>query len=149
MYKIFAASLFLSTVLLPAQTVANGQGAVLVASNNPASESAVAPASDAPVAHARRVSTGVTAPKLIAGPQVHVAVSDFPLQTVTGQSAVVAFRVDEKGIPQDVRLVKSVSQAVDSRILAAVREYRFEPAKLDDQSVAMDVNLNVNFEAAR
>ncbi|HWT66805.1 MAG TPA: TonB family protein [Terracidiphilus sp.] len=143
MHKILASTLFLSTALLPAQTVANGQGAVLLAKN---SEPAVV-ASDVPAAHARRVSTGVTAPKLISGPAVRVAISDFPSQNLSFQHVVVSFKVDEKGVPQNVHLVKSINQTVDARILAAVRDYRFEPATLDDQVVAMDVNLNVNFEA--
>lgn len=147
MHKISIASLFLSAALLPAQTAVNGQGTTLVASNNLASEPAVAATSDAPATSARRISTGVTAPKLVSGPQVRVAVSDFPSETVVGKSAVVSFRVNEQGVPQNVRLVKSVNQTVDSRVLAAVREYRFTPAQLDGQSVAMDVNMNVNFEA--
>ncbi len=57
----------------------------------------------------------------------------------------VSFRVDEKGVPQNVHLLKSVNQSVDTRVLAAIREYRFEPAQLDEQSVAMDVNLAINF----
>ena len=142
MHKIFAATLFLSTALLPAQTVANGQGAALLAKN---SEPAIV-ASDVPATHARRISTGVIAPKLLSGPSVRVSLTDFPGQNISFQHVVVAFRVDEKGVPQNVHLVKSVNQAVDSRILAAVRDYRFEPATLDDQAVAMDVNLNVNFE---
>jgi TonB family protein len=145
MHKIFAASLFLSTVLLPAQTVTNGQGAVLIASNNIATEPAAA--TDATVsAPARRISTGVMAPKLISNPVVRVALSDFPSENLTTQHVVVGFRVDEKGVPQNVHLVQSVNQAVDARILAAVRDYRFEPAQLDNQNVAMDVRLSVNFE---
>jgi TonB family protein len=143
MHKIFVATLFLSTALLPAQTVANGQGTELIAKN---SEPALL-SSDVPTSQARRISTGVTAPKLLTGPTVRVAVEDFPTKNVSLQHVVVAFRVDEKGIPQNVHLVKSINQAVDSRILAAVRNYRFEPATLDEQTVAMDVNLNVNFEA--
>lgn len=143
MHKILASTLFLSTALLPAQTVANGQGAVLLAKN---SEPAVV-SSDAPATHARRISTGVTAPKLISSPTVRVSLTDFPNENLALQHVVVAFRVDEKGVPQNVHLVKSINQTVDGRILAAVRDYRFEPATLDDQAVAMDVNLNVNFEA--
>jgi TonB family protein len=58
---------------------------------------------------------------------------------------LVGFRVDEKGIPQNVHLLQSVSQAVDERVLEAVRQYRFIPAKLDDQNVEIDINLVVNF----
>lgn len=145
MYKISVATLFLSAALLPAQTAVNGQGTTLVAKND-VSEPAIA-ASDVPATHARRVSTGVTSPKLISAPTVHVAVSDFPTAVLASQKAVVAFRVDEKGIPQNVHLVKSVNQTVDARVLSAVSAYRYEPAMLNDQAVAMDVNLNVNFEA--
>lgn len=145
MNKIFVASLFLSTALLSAQTVTNGQGAVLIASNNTTEPAAVSDASIS--APARHVSTGVIAPKLISNPVVRVAISDFPSESLVTQHVVVGFRVDEKGVPQNVHLLKSVNQAVDARVLAAVRDYRYEPAQLDGQSVAMDVNLNVNFEA--
>jgi len=146
MHKIFAASLFLSTALLSAQTVTSAQGAVLIAKNEVATEPAAA--SDATLrAPARRVSTGIVAPKLISTPVVSVATTDFPTQDLAIEHVVVGFRVDEYGVPQNVHLVKSVNQAVDARILAAVRAYRYEPAKLDGQNVAIDVNLNVNFEA--
>ena len=146
MHKFFAASLLLSTVVLPAQTVMNGQGAVLIAKNEVATEPAAA--SDAALsAPARRVSTGIVAPKLISNPVVHVATTDFPTEDLALEHVVVGFRVDENGVPQNVHLLKSVNQTVDGRVLAAVSAYRYEPAKLDGQKIAMDVNLNVNFEA--
>lgn len=142
MRRILVSSLFLSTVLLPAQTVTNGQGATLIARND--SAPAVA-ASDIPTTSARRVTTGVTAPKLISEPVVRVSLTDFPTTDLATQHMAVSFRVDEKGIPQNVHLLKSINQSVDARVLAAVREYRFEPAKLDEQAVPMDVNLAINF----
>ncbi|MDR3736988.1 MAG: TonB family protein [Acidobacteriaceae bacterium] len=146
MNKIFVAGLFLSAALLPAQTAVNGRGTVLVAKNEVSEPAAVTP-SDIPTSSARRISTGVVAPKLIAAPEVHVAISDFPANTLANQKVVVAFRVDEKGVPQNVHLLKSVNQTVDARVLAAVSAARFEPATLDDQSVAMDMDLNIKFEA--
>lgn len=142
MRNILVSSLFLSAVLLPAQTVTNGQGATLIARND--SAPAVA-ASDVSTTSARRVTTGVTEPKLISEPVVRVSLSDFPTTDLATQHMVVSFRVDEKGIPQNVHLLKSINQSVDGRVLAAVRDYRFEPAKLDDQAVAMDVKLAINF----
>jgi TonB family protein len=59
---------------------------------------------------------------------------------------VVSFRVDESGAPQNVHLVKSVSQIVDERVMAAVRQYRFVPGTLDDQNVPVDVNLVISFQ---
>ncbi len=144
MRRILVSSLFLSTVLLPAQTVTNGQGATLIARNE--SAPAVA-ASDVSTMPTRRITTGVTAPKLLSTPVVRVSLSDFPTTDLATQKMIVSFRVDEKGIPQNVHLLKSINQSVDGRVLAAVREYRFEPATLDEQSVPMDVNLAVNFTA--
>ena len=75
-----------------------------------------------------------------------VSTTDFPTQDLTTQHLLVSFRVDEKGTPQNVHLLKSVNQAVDQRVLEAVRQYHFVPGTLDDQNVAVDVNLIVNFE---
>ena len=94
----------------------------------------------------RRISTGVTWPKLISEPNLSISSADFPTHDLAAQHLAVSFRVDEKGEPQNVHLLKSVNQAVDGRILAAVRQYRFTPGTLDDQNVPVDVNLIVNFE---
>jgi TonB family protein len=150
MRRILVASLFLSTVLLPAQTVTQGQGATLVARNDSSAGSAVPDsmnaATDVTTAPAgRRISTGVTAPKLISEPNIHLAVADFPTADLATQHIVVSFRVDQFGVPQNVHLLKSAGQNVDERVLTAVRGYRFEPAQLDDQAVSMNMNLVVNF----
>jgi TonB family protein len=142
MRHILVASLFLSTALLNAQSIAKGQGAVLEAHN-------VAPAplaSDVVAAHPRRVSTGVTAPKLISMPTVRVSTTEFPGNVAKDKFVVVHFTVDEKGTPKNVKLVKSVNQVVDARILATVGDYRFSPATLNEQAVAQDMNLTVKFE---
>jgi TonB family protein len=148
MRRILLSTLFLSAALVHAQTAAKGQSASLESRN----ESAIAIPSTQPTADggsipsARRVSTGVVWPKLISEPTVRVAATDFPTSDLAAQHMVVSFRVDEKGLPQNVHLLKSVNQAIDERVLDAVRQYRFVPGTLDDQNVAVDVNLVVNFE---
>jgi periplasmic protein TonB len=145
MRRILVSTLFLSTVLVHAQTSTQGQGATLEARNNAAS--AVAPATDASIpTTARRVSTGVTFPKLISSRSLSLSAADFPTADVTAQHVVVAFRVDENGAPQNVHLLKSVNQSIDEQVMSAVRQYRFEPGMLDNQKVAVDVNLLVNFQ---
>jgi TonB family protein len=147
MRRIIVSTLFLSTVLLHAQTGTKGQSATLVAHNDAANSLAAQPVTDVSTAsHARRVSTGVTWPKLISEPSLSVSAADFPTTDLATQHMVVSLRVDESGAPQNVRLVKSVNQTVDERVLDAVRQYRFVPGKLDDQNVAVDVNLLVNFQ---
>jgi len=150
MRNILVAGLFLSTVLVNAQTATKGQGATLVARNE-AGASTVAPSPESSATDVsatprpRRISTGVIGPKLISEPNLHVSKADFPTADLATQHAVVSFRVDENGAPQNVHLLKSAGQIVDERVMQAVRQYRFAPATLDDQVVAMDVNLVVNF----
>jgi TonB family protein len=147
MRRIIVSSLFLSTVLLHAQTATKGQSVTLEARNEVAASTSTQPATDATATVTpRRVSTGVVWPKLISVPTVSVSAADFSTQDLATQHVVVAFRVDEKGAPQNVHLLKSVNQTVDERVLDAVRQYHFVPGTLDDQNVAVDVNLIVNFQ---
>jgi TonB family protein len=147
MRRIIVSTLFLSTVLLNAQTGTKGQSVTLVAHNDAANSLAAQPVTDVNTSvRARRVSTGVTWPKLISEPAFSLSTADFPTHDLATQHMVVSFRVDESGAPQNVHLVKSVSQTVDERVLAAVRQYRFVPGTLDDQVVPLDVNLMVNFQ---
>jgi len=145
MRRIIVSTLFLSTVLLHGQTSTNGQSATLEARNSSVNTLSAGTDADIP-AHARRISSGVTFPKLISGPKVIVATTDFPTGNVAAHQAIVGFRVDENGTPQNVHLVKSVNQTVDARVLAAVREYHFVPGMLDERTVPIDVNLVVNFQ---
>jgi TonB family protein len=148
MRRIIVSTLLLSTVLLHAQKGTQGQSATLEARNNAVNSlsDAASAATDTASAPSRRISTGVTWPKLISEPTLSISSTDFPTHDLAAQHVVVAFRVDENGAPQNVHLLKSVNQAVDGRILSAVRQYRFVPGTLDDQNVAVDVNLVVNFE---
>ena len=96
----------------------------------------------------RQLMDAESAPELLAkadfGAYVRVSAADFPTRDLAAQHMVVGFRVDESGAPQNVHLVKSVSQTVDARVLAAVRQYRFVPGTLDDRNVPVDVNLVIN-----
>jgi TonB family protein len=122
----------------------------LVAHNDAASaltaSANASPATDVSTPTARRISTGVTGPKLISESAFSVSAADFPTRDLATQHMVVSFRVDESGAPQNVHLVKSVSQTVDERVMAAVRQYRFVPGTLDDQNVPVDVNLVISFQ---
>ena len=95
---------------------------------------------------ALRVSTGPIGPKLISEPVLRVSVADFEGSDPGRQHLVVAFTVNQEGKPKNVRLLKPVNQTLDSRILRAVRRYRFAPATLNDQKIAMNVEMTVNFE---
>jgi TonB family protein len=150
MRRIIVSSLFLSAMLLHAQADTKGQRVTWEARNEGASApvaAALPPATDVgSTTQARRVSTGVTEPKLISRPSLTLAATDFPTQDLAIHHVVVSFKVDANGTPQNVHIVKSVNQTIDERVMMAVRNSRYEPATLDNQSVPVDVNLVFNFQ---
>ena len=51
--------------------------------------------------------------------------------------------VDEKGVPSNLKIVQSVGADMDNNVLAAVKQYRFQPGLLNHEPVAVPVNLEV------
>lgn len=145
MRKVLVAALALSPVMLHAQATSPAQPR----SSAPVLESKLAaPAINSSADHATaspiRVTTGVTAPKL-----VHVV--DIPADGagwawhVNGieRTAVVSMVVDEKGVPSNLKIVHSIGADMDDNVLAAVKKYRFQPGSLNHQPTAVPVNLEV------
>jgi TonB family protein len=93
-----------------------------------------------------RVSTGVIGPTLISEPDFALSQADFGEANPGFARMIVSFRVDEQGKPRHVHIVQAVNPSVDGRVMDAVRRYRFAPATLDDQKVAIDINMTINFE---
>ena len=78
---------------------------------------ASSPKSDAAVATQNlRVSTGVTAPELIAPTDIHIAASDADRVLPANVSVVLAVNVDEQGNAHDLHVVKSVNPNLDARV---------------------------------
>lgn len=142
MRTLLIASLFATTALLNAQTSPNGQAANLVARSAAPTPMATDVAG---TLRQRPISTGVTAPKLIASRPITVSTSDFPDADLSIQPVVVHFTVDAFGVPQNVKLVRSVNPTVDARVIAAVSGFKYEPAKLNEWNVPMGMNLVVKF----
>ena len=151
MYRFFATVLLLSSVLAYAQTSTKGQDVALEARNEAANAlpapAAALPASDVyATLPARPVTTGVTVPKLIAGPKIMVASSDFKSHDMGNETMVVRFKVDRDGTTKDFHIVKSVNPKVNMLVMQAVSQYRYEPAVLDEQPVPVQVNLKIRFQ---
>jgi TonB family protein len=90
-----------------------------------------------------RISTGVTAPKLIHTVDVE-STTDLAAQTVArDKTVVVGMTVDATGKPSGLKIVKSQSPAIDKNVLTAVSQYRFKPGTLDGAPAAIPVNLEV------
>lgn len=126
MRHTLAASVLLSSMLLTASAVAQ-----------PATDDA-APAQDL------RVSTGVTPPTVVSSVPIEVPAS-IPVFGKT-EKVVVAVKVDEKGRPGDVQVIRSSNLLLDKYVEDAVSKFRFQPASLDNEAVPVDMQLNVQVE---
>jgi TonB family protein len=101
------------------------------------------PVTDAPASTpARALSTGVKPAQVLYTPNIDF--SPAALETMpNGAEVVLTLNVDEKGRAQDVQVVKSPNHYLDEAVAASVRNYRFSPATLDNQPVALPLTLTV------
>jgi hypothetical protein len=126
MRRILAASLLLPSLFLPAVAKAS------------------TPVDDATAPTPVRVSTGVIAPVLIGSPVLSLPMGlSYDLVPADAQ-VQLSLTVDEKGQPQNIHVVKSFSPFIDSRIIDTVSQFHFRPGTIDNQPVAIDLNLTVN-----
>ncbi len=126
MRRILAASLLLPSLFLPAVAKAS------------------TPVDDATAPTPVRVSTGVTAPVLLGSPVLSFPVGlSFDLIPADAK-VMLSLTVDEKGQPQNIHVVKSFSPFIDSRVIDTVSQFHFRPGTIDNQPVAVDLNLTVN-----
>jgi len=146
MRKVLVAALALSPVMLHAQATSPAQPQ---ASTVTESKLSAAPDLSSP-ARPLRISTGVIAPKLIKTVDVAPTSEDWEWR-VSGinRTAVVSMLVDENGIPSNVKIIRSAGSGIDENVIAAVKQYRFKPGRLDQAPVAVPMNLTVTIQNAR
>jgi len=126
MVRILVASLLLPSLFLPAAAKAS------------------TPVDDASAPTPVRISTGVTPPVLLDSPVLSLPEGlSFDLIPADAQ-VQLSLTVNEKGQPQDIRVVKSYSPFVDARVVDTVSRFHFRPATVDNQPTALDLNLIVN-----
>ena len=89
------------------------------------------------------VGHGVSAPRLIYDPEPEYS-DEARKQRYQG---VVLLRVvvGNDGLPRDVRVAQSLGLGLDEKALEAVRQWRFEPGRLEGRAVDVVVNIQVNF----
>ena len=54
--------------------------------------------------------------------------------------------VDANGMPENVHVLHGVGMGLDEKAVAAVKQYRFKPAKEAGKPVAVEMNVEVNFQ---
>ena len=129
MRRILVASLLLSPMLFTAPVVASQPKADAAASTQ-----------------SLRVSTGVTPPEVIYSTSVELPTGPLSVAIPSDAKVVHSMTVDEQGKPNDIQVVKSVNPELDANVVKAVRQFRFRPAKLDDQIIPIQVDLEVEVE---
>ena len=89
------------------------------------------------------VGGGVSPPVVIY--QVDPEFSDKARMAKYQGVVVVAFIVDAKGMPRDLRVVQHLGMGLDQKALEAVRKYRFRPAMLNGHPVPVSIAIDVDF----
>jgi periplasmic protein TonB len=89
------------------------------------------------------VGGSVTAPQLIYDPEPEYS-EEARKQKYQG-TVVLRVIVGEDGRPRDVRIASSLGMGLDEKALEAVRQWRFEPGRMNGRPVAVLVNVQVNF----
>jgi protein TonB len=54
--------------------------------------------------------------------------------------------VDSNGMPQNVHVLRGVGMGLDEKAVEAVKQYRFKPAREAGKPVAVELNVEVNFQ---
>jgi protein TonB len=90
-----------------------------------------------------RVGGGVSAPRVIYQPEPEY--SEEGRKTKTQGTVVVDCVVGPDGRVHDMRISKSLGMGLDEKALEALRNWKFDPARKDNQPVAVLVSVEVNF----
>jgi len=144
MRKVIVATLLLTPMLLHAQANSPAQP------QSPTLQSKLIQptefnASEADHSAPARISTGVSAPKLVHTVAIEsdTTFSGFAIDRKTEVQMVV----DATGKPSDLKVVRSLGAVMDKNVLAAISQYRFTPGTLDGQPAAIPVDLQVTLRS--
>jgi protein TonB len=86
---------------------------------------------------------GVTAPRPIYDPDPEY--SDAARKAKFQGSVLLWLVVGPNGRPRDIRVPRSLGMGLDEKALAAISQWRFQPATLNGQPVAVQINVEVSF----
>ena len=87
---------------------------------------------------------GVTPPKVIRAPDPKYTKAARKAK-ITG-TVVLWLVVNKEGLPEQIRIQKSLDPGLDESAIDAVRRWKFEPSTKDGQPVAVMINVEVNFK---
>jgi TonB family protein len=86
-----------------------------------------------------------TAPKVTQAVEVQLSPEELAQQPAVSNVVVRAI-VDEHGIPRNVAVTHSAGKVLDERAVAAVSQYRFTPATIDNRATWATVSIAINIQ---
>ena len=90
-----------------------------------------------------KVGGGVSAPRLLVSPDPEY--SEEARKAKYQGTVVVWMILGPDGRPQKLKIQRALGMGLDEKALEAVKQWRFEPAKKDNQPVAVAISVEVNF----
>jgi periplasmic protein TonB len=90
-----------------------------------------------------RVGGGVTAPRLIYGPEPEY--SEEARKSKYQGTVVLWLILRADGRPHDIRVSRSLGMGLDEKAVEAIRQWKFEPARKDGIPVAVQISVEVSF----
>ncbi len=92
----------------------------------------------------RRIGGGVSAPVVLFAPEPEF--SEEARKAKVAGNVLVYLQVDATGHPTHVRVLKGIGLGLDEKAVEAVRQYKFKPAMENGHPVAVEMNVEVNFQ---
>ena len=77
------------------------------------------------------------------GVRPHLVSTKFPAASDAADSVTVSFEVDESGKPVNLHADKSSDEKWERKMLAAVKDWRFDPGLKDGKAIAVPCTVNV------
>lgn len=90
-----------------------------------------------------KIGGSIVPPKLIYGPDPKYTAK--AKKNKLGGTVVIQLVIDQKGKTRNVQVIKPVGDGLDEEAVKAVELHKFQPATLNGNRVAMQVNIELNF----
>lgn len=94
----------------------------------------------------RPVSTGVTDPQLVYSTNIEIPASEISDAFPNPSRVVLKLNLDATGSPTNIKVIQPLTQDVDARVVAAVKQFRWRPAVLDNQTIPVELRLVVEVQ---
>ena len=92
---------------------------------------------------AYKIGGGVSAPVPVFRPEPEY--SEEARKAKWQGAVLLSLIVDENGVPQEIKVVRSLGLGLDQKAIEAVQKWRFKPGLKDGKAVPVTANIEVNF----